>query len=118
MRNAPSNSDDVINSCDVIKRIEELEGQDTRDDDEETELKTLVALQEEAEGYAADWKYGETLIRYSYFETYAMELADDLGAIPKDAGWPCTCINWEQAARELRMDYTAVEYDGVTYWVR
>lgn len=27
-------------------------------------------------------------------------------------------IDWERAAEELRMDYTAVDFDGVTYWVR
>lgn len=24
----------------------------------------------------------------------------------------------ERAARELQMDYTSVEFDGITYWVR
>jgi hypothetical protein len=28
------------------------------------------------------------------------------------------CIDWNEAASELQMDYTAVEFDGVTYWVR
>lgn len=27
-------------------------------------------------------------------------------------------VDWERAARELQMDYTPVEFDGVTYWVR
>ena len=27
-------------------------------------------------------------------------------------------IDWDQAARELRMDYASVEYDGVTHWYR
>ena len=35
----------------------------------------------------------------------------------KDA-WPYTCIDWEQAARELRYDYTSVDFDDVTYWIR
>lgn len=35
---------------------------------------------------------------------YAMELADDLGSVPDDAAWPCTCIDWDQAWRELSMD--------------
>jgi antirestriction protein len=110
--------DDIIDSLDVIERIEELRADDSRTDDDNAELKALEALQEEAEGYCPDWRYGATLIRDSYFVTYAQELADVIGAIPRDAGWPCTCIDWEQAARELRMDYTAVEFDGITYWVR
>lgn len=85
---------------------------------EQRRARRLLALQDEAEGYAADWKYGEALIRDSYFKRYAMELAEDIGAIPDDAKWPCTCIDWDKAARELQMDYTSVEFAGITYWVR
>lgn len=153
-----SNFDDIIDSRDVIARIEELEAErealQLEIDDAETqwlkteagtneahavvdrrqaayvaldtwdassdadELRILKALADEASGYAADWKYGETLIRDSYFRDYAMELADDIGAVPRDLAWPATCIDWDQAARELQMDYTAVDFDGVTYWVR
>jgi hypothetical protein len=86
--------------------------------DEGQELKALQGLAEEAEGYAADWKYGETLIRDSYFEDYAKELARDIGAINDDAHWPNNCIDWEEAASELQVDYTSVEFSGVTYWIR
>lgn len=125
---AISNSDDVIDSRDVIARVEELESE--RDDWEEVtpwaeaneeesrELDALQALTEEAEGYCPDWRHGATLIRDSYFKEYAQELADDIGAIDRNASWPCNCIDWEQAASELQMDYTSAEFDGVTYWVR
>ena len=127
-----SNGDDIIDSRDVIARIEELtEMRDAfiesepsaiawaeAEPDNAEELTALEALAEEASGYAADWRYGETLIRDSYFERYAQELADDIGAIPSNAEWPCTCIDWERAARELQMDYTSVDFDGVTYWIR
>ena len=26
--------------------------------------------------------------------------------------------DWERATRELQMDYTEVDFDGVTYWIR
>lgn len=133
-----SNSDDIIGSRDVIARIEELQGERdsyvigapdgtetpdpegwTRDcEDDAAELATLEALAAQGADYAPDWEYGETLIRDSYFQQYAEELAEDIGAIKADATWPNNCIDWEQAARELRMDYTAVDFDGVTYWVR
>lgn len=111
-----TNFEDIIDSRDIIARIEYLEG--TEDEDEASELAALNKLSEQAEGYAADWQYGETLIRDSYFKEYAQELAKDIGAIDRNASWPNTCIDWEQAARELQMDYTAVDFDGVTYWVR
>jgi len=113
-----SNSDDVVDSRDVIARIEELEGINEPDDDERDELNTLKELAEEAEGYSPDWAYGSTLIRDSYFKDYAMELAEDIGAIPDNLQWPCTCIDWDQAVRELQMDYTSVEFGDVTYWLR
>ena len=138
-----TNSDDLIDSRDVIARIEEL--QDERDtaiirNDEDSwdeaeqaaafakwadenpedaaELAALKALADEAEGYAPDWQHGETLIRESYFVTYAEQLAEDIGAIDRNAQWPLMHIDWDAAADALKQDYTAVEFDGVTYYVR
>lgn len=113
-----SNNDDIIDSREVIERIEELEADDERTDDESEELKALQALAADAEGYADDWRHGAALIRDSYFETYAQEFAEEIGAINGEARWPNSCIDWEQASRELQMDYTSVDFDGVTYWVR
>jgi hypothetical protein len=113
-----SNNDDVIDSRDVIERIEELENQDTVDDDDYDELTVLRALAAEASGYASDWQYGETLIRDSYFREYAEQLAEECDLIPEGAHWPMSCIDWEAAADELQMDYTSVDFDGVTYWIR
>lgn len=86
--------------------------------DEADELRALKAFRDELEPYCPDWHHGETLIRDSYFKEYAQELADDIGATKSDAGWPNNCIDWDKAARELRMDYTSGEFDGVTYWAR
>jgi len=46
------------------------------------------------------------------------QLAEDIGAIDKDLQWPVYCIDWEQAANELRVDYSEVDYDGETYYYR
>ena len=109
---------DVIDSRDVIERIEWLEDDEDRTEEETIELNLLKALQDEAEGYCPDWRYGAGLVRDSYFEEYAQQLAEDIGAIDGDASWPNNCIDWERAARELKFDYTAVDFDGVIYWVR
>jgi len=111
----------VIDSRDVIERLAELkDGRDAGvlDADEQAELIALEALVEECEGYVEDWQFGAQLIRDSYFKKYAMELADEIGAIDDNATWPQTCIDWDQAARELQMEYTAVSFDGIDYWVR
>ena len=113
------NSMDVIDSRDIIARIEELVamGED-RDEEETEELAALQNLANEASDYTADWQYGETLIRDSYFEGYAQELAEDIGAFDPNATWPNDCIDWERAAHKLQMNYTQVDFDNVTYWIR
>ncbi len=82
-------------------------------DDEIHELDELENLESEI----SDFRHGETMIPESDFEDYARQLAEDIGAIPDDLAWPCTCIDWEQAARELQMDYTTVTYQGEDYLV-
>jgi hypothetical protein len=141
--NSIDNSADILDSRDIVARIEalqeerealaagieEVSGDDAiaaaafalsewRANGYEAELQALQALAAEAEGYAPDWQYGEALIRDSYFITYAQELADDIGAIDANASWPNSYIDWDRAARALKMDYTAVDFAGVTYWIR
>lgn len=156
MTNEVDNRQDVIDSRDVIARIDEIEnerefhtrgcedcggtgeinspmpvecpsccdgqiddpeGWDRDNPEEAEELKVLKALALECEG-CSDWKHGESLIRDGYFETFAQELAEEIGAIKDGAQWPYTCIDWEKASIELQQDYTSVDYDGVQYWIR
>jgi len=94
---------------------EDLENaEDAFGEDEQAELAEL----EELESEISDFQFGETMIPEHAFEDYARQFAEDIGAIPDDASWPCTCIDWEQAARELAMDYTTVAYQGEDYLVR
>jgi len=82
--------------------------------DEKEELDELETLENEI----SEFKHGETMIPENDFEDYARELAEDIGAISGNEEWPCNCIDWERAARELAMDYSTVEYQGDTYLVR
>lgn len=119
-----SNQDDVIDSRDVIERIEELHEiatDESVDQNDRThannELAVLQALQDEAEGYAPNWKYGATLIRSSYWVEYAQELCTDIGDVPRD--FPSyLVIDWEATAQNLLVDYTTVDFDGVEYYIR
>lgn len=126
---------DVIDSRDVIERIEELQGeretacdepghgydcarrQEWDEDEDGQELKKLLALQDEASS-SPDWQHGEALIADGYFEEYAQELAEDIGAIQKGATWPNDCIDWEEAASRLKQDYYSVTYGETEYWIR
>lgn len=44
---------------------------------------------------------------YEDDEDFAQETAEQLGYINKEVRWPYTCIDWNQAARELMDDYSA-----------
>lgn len=89
------------------------------DSDDGGELKALVALRDELEGYAPDWRHGATLIRRSYFVDYCKELVNDIGDLPKGLpGYIENNINWDGVAYDLEADYTTGDYDGVEYLVR
>ena len=152
MADSISNSDNFIDSRDIIARIEELQeciASDLEnitlpdelkevvlsntdyldsllgliDDDSDMalyasdvkELISLLKVAEQGEGYG-DWEHGETLIRDSYFEDYAQELAEDIGYVQRDVYWPV--IDWKATAEALKMDYTPIDFDGVEYWIR
>ena len=106
--------DNIIDSRDLIERMEELEARDVLDDEEREEIAAI----KEIEDCVEDWQYGATLILDDHFVEYAQELAEDIGAIDPNAAWPATYIDWNAAADALRMDYTAVELQGYTYWTR
>lgn len=112
---------DVIDSREIIDRIDELDlmAEDGElSADEAEELAELRALAQECEGYASDWHYGEALINDSHFVDYAREMAEDCGMINSDAAWPMRHIDWDAAADELKGDYMSIEFRGVTFWIR
>lgn len=118
MSNTISNMDDVIDSRDIIERIEELTEQcedSYLDYDEYQELCALSDIEEECEGYASDWQYGESLIRRSYFEQAMDEMVEDCYELPKDMPyWMSIKLDYDA----LEQDYTSVYYDGVEYLIR
>lgn len=112
-----SNTKDIIDSRDIVERVEYLESLGKEIDElDKTELELLKGLEEEAG--TTEWNDGVTLISEHYFEDYAREFAQDIGAISNDVDWPATCIDWEWAARELQIDYSAVDFGGTTYYFR
>jgi hypothetical protein len=126
-----TNTEDVIDVRDIMARFEELETKRNASPDETAliafnaseegqEYDRLKSLLEDLCGNGGDeeWRgawYPVTLIRSSYFQDYAQELAEDIGAINRDAAWPNNHIDWESAAEELSNDYGNVEFDGVEY---
>lgn len=108
-----SNEANLENLQDEVRRAEEA----LADWDDATELAALLSLRNEADG-CSDWQHGEPLIRESYFETYARELAEDVCDMKQADKWPFNCIDWARAENELAQDYTTVDFDGVDYLIR
>lgn len=121
MSNEITNDMDVIDSRDIIERIEELENEiEERGVDTEglEEINLLRQLAEEGEQYSDDWQYGSTLIRESYFEDYMDEMIDDCYSDvinTKDMPYWMS-ITYDYVA--LKQDYTEVDFDGITYLIR
>ena len=125
-------SADIIDVRDIIERVEELEGllgnEEGTDegwqgtDAEWDELAMLQVLMADLRGNGGDeqWRgdwYPLTLIREPYFVDYVRELLEDCGDIPKDLPHYIH-IDWQATARDVGMDYTSTEIDGVTYFYR
>jgi hypothetical protein len=121
-----------IDSRDVIERIEELTSMDfdealerygdgnlhrsVVDPDDQDEAVLLLRFADEADGNSSGFRHGQSFISDDEFENYARELAKDCGMISDDEAWPLNRIDWEEAADDLKQDYTSIEFGGHTYW--
>lgn len=122
MSNQIDNTQDIIDSRDIIARIEELEGIENQGSEEAQELAILLKVQEQAED-CADWMYGEALIKESYFTDYIEDLIKDCYSMPKEfesGAWPWRhmTLDYQAAADEAEYDYTRIDFDGVDYLIR
>jgi hypothetical protein len=118
MREVNENQD-ILDSRDIQERIDELElyiSDDVFDEMEKDELESLQTFKDEVD--STEWDSGITFIRDSYFVEFAQQEAEDLGLVQDNISWPYTCINWDDAADELRNDYSSIDFNGVGYWYR
>ena len=92
-------------------------------DEYSNELKKLEEIVKDGEAVIADWNYGATLIKESYFKEYVQELVQDCypefteDVLNKNE-WPYTCLemDWEMAARDAKMDYYPLNIGGVDFY--
>ena len=115
-------SRDLIARADYLRSLKEAHDADPdpsdREDLTDDEAEELAAIDKLAESGIEDWQHGAQFIREDKFEDYARDFAEDIGAIQKDAPWPCGHIDWTAAADELRQGYTSVDFLGEAYLVR
>ena len=102
--------DAVDEQVEISERIEQLEQELV---ELEADAETIFELERSCEDYA----HGETLINEEYFTEYAKNMAEDCGSENLD-NWPYNCIDWDQAAQNLQMDYTTIEWEGESFLVR
>lgn len=119
----------ILNLNDLADTMADLEQREhdeenPLDDDERDELKDLRSLAQDlgyddADGLKRYARDEHLLIEEGRsFEEYAEQLADEIGAIDRNAAWPVNCIDWEKAAQQLAQDYTTVTYQGTDYLIR
>lgn len=132
----PANTDERIDSRDLIGRMEELQARrddedqiDPLDEDEAAELVILEKVNAQGEGFS-DWAYGATLIHEDHFADYVKETAVELreggnqcercGKAHKGVDlseWPYSHIDWDAAADDERFSYSEIDFDGTTYLI-
>lgn len=120
MSDSITNTQDTITGSDIISRIEYLELDRENFPDEfydGQELESLIRLREECEQYGfADYTY---LIRDDHFVQYAQEYWEEIGGANIQVNhWPYNHIDWEAAADELKYEWSEIDFDGVTYYLR
>lgn len=104
----------------LAEEYDALEADDERDEIDTERMNAIAELASDL-GFqgirAASEDVGDFILE-SEFEDYARQLAEDIGAISSEGGWPIDYIDWERATDALRMDYSTVEFDGDTYYWR
>lgn len=121
LKDAIAEAEEELNECEEEEEQETLadtlnEAAAALEDWEKENAEELEELRNLADE-VPDWRHGAMLISEGYFVEYAQDLAEDLG-MDRNQPWPYSCIDWLQAADELKQDYTSIEYQGETYWFR
>lgn len=110
--------EDILDPRDIAERLKYLTRE--RDELESSQLEEFLEDEIDALQEVVDEDIDDTLVHEDYFQEYAEELAVDIGAIDRRQRnhWPYTCIDWEQAAEELKQDYSVIDIRGGTYYYR
>lgn len=104
----------MLNLKDLANELDEQRDEDNEDRDPDR-LAVLESLESElgVDLHIAA-RRGINLIAEDDFEDHAKDLAIDQGI--DTCSWPGNCIDWSDAADELKHDYTVIEFDGETYY--
>tara|TARA_R110002012_G_C11324207_1_gene576208 strand:+ start:216 stop:557 length:342 start_codon:yes stop_codon:yes gene_type:complete len=107
----PTNSDDVIDSRDILDYIKDKEND--RDFELENFIKDFRDEHSDYDKALENLEFGITFIRDSYFEDYMLDYFLQFNQI--DEALLCY-IDIESFARNQQYDYTSIDFDGIEYW--
>lgn len=110
---------DVIESRDIIERLDELESdEDSLDDNDKEELEVLREFKN-AFGDHDDWKHGIAIINRSYFVEHVKELLADIGIPENLENFPSyIAIDWDATAYNIERDYSSYDINGTEFLAR
>ncbi len=110
--------EDLLDPRDIAERLKYLTSE--RDELESSQLDEFLEDEIGSLQGVVDEGIDDILVHEDYFQEYAEELAMDIGAIDRSQRnhWPYTCLDWEQAAEELKQDYSVIDIRGGTYYYR
>lgn len=108
--------------ADARKELHDAEAWAANNPEDAEEFQVLSEIVNELQGNGGDhqWRgdwYPHTLIRESCFVEHCQDLLSDIGDLPKDLPSYIE-IDWQKTADNLRVDYSEVEYEGVTFLYR
>lgn len=115
-------SQDLILTEDIDRAILQLKG--SLGTIYEAQLCALLDVQQQGRGAGmwSDPHYGglSVLINERYFKTYAKELAAEENPqwSEHEPVWPYSCLNWNDAVKELMQDYVEIDYEGIIFYIR
>ena len=108
-----NNSDDVIDSRDILDYIEKHEDDEDFKEEVEALQKVVNEYCDEYDEGLKDLEFGVTFIRDSYFEDYMWDFFLEVNQI--DEALECY-IDIEAFARDQQYNYDTVDFDGIEYW--
>ena len=108
-----NNSDDVIDSRDMLDYIEKHQDNEDYKEEVQTLQKVVNEYCDDYEEGLKNLEFGITFIRDSYFEEYMLDYFLQFNDIDEALVW---YIDIEAFARDQQYEYKPVYFDGETYW--
>lgn len=113
--------DDFPHYADMTESFEDIRFEEEELDswklDWVEDLSEITRIDELENEIGSEFEDGVQLIEEADFEDYCADLLEDLGYISRDfPSW--IEIDWGATASNIRLDYSEVEFDGITYLYR